>query len=163
MARNRPSARRSDAKLGLRHPDPAGVVRAAKNPHRPAAGADRRQPSRGDRVRPAGRAGVDARVTLLGVCCGIAGISAAAQFGLAVANLFDGLKFDVIAAVLVGGIALRGGQGSPIQAALGAVFIALLQNFMLLHEFTTGWRMFVVGSLVALATFVFHLLQKRHA
>ena len=102
-------------------------------------------------------------VTLLGICCGIAGISAAAQFGQAVANLFDGLNFDVIAAILVGGIALRGGQGSPIQAALGATFISLLQNFMLLHDFTTGWRTTVVGVLVTLATCMFHVLQRRRA
>ncbi|MCB1487483.1 MAG: ABC transporter permease [Bauldia sp.] len=100
-------------------------------------------------------------LTLFGICCGLAGISAASQFGLAVANLFTGLNIDVIAAVLVGGISLRGGQGSPIQAALGAIFIALLQNFMLLHSFTSGQRMLVVGCLVALATLGFHMLQRR--
>jgi simple sugar transport system permease protein/ribose transport system permease protein len=93
-------------------------------------------------------------MTLFGLCCGIAGISAASQFGLAVSNLFTGLNIDVVAAVLVGGISLRGGQGSPIQAALGAVFIALLQNFMLLHSFTAGQRMLVVGCLVAVAAAV---------
>jgi len=102
-------------------------------------------------------------LTLLGLCCGITGIFAAAQFGQAVANLFQGLNFDVIAAILVGGIALRGGQGSPIQAALGAVFISLLQNFMLLHDFTSGWRTTVVGVLVVVATCGFHLLQRRRA
>ncbi len=100
---------------------------------------------------------------LFGVCCGLAGISAAAQFGLAVANLYTGLNIDVVAAVLVGGIALRGGQGSPIQAAVGAIFIALLQNYMLLHSFTTGTRMLVIGSIVALATLAFHFLQRRQA
>lgn len=102
-------------------------------------------------------------LTLFGLCCGMAGISAASQFGLAVANLFSGLTFDVIAAVLVGGISLRGGQGLPIQAALGAVFIALLQNFMLLHSFTSGQRTLVVGTLVAVATIGFHLMQRRRA
>jgi simple sugar transport system permease protein/ribose transport system permease protein len=111
----------------------------------------------GLRVGQAGLIGV----TLLGICCGLAGISAAAQFGQAVANLFQGLNFDVIAAILVGGIALRGGEGSPVQAALGAVFIALLQNFMLLNDFTSGWRMTVVGCLVGVATCVFHVLQRR--
>ncbi len=111
----------------------------------------------GLRVGQAGLVGV----TLLGICCGMAGISAAAQFGQAVANLFQGLNFDVIAAILVGGIALRGGEGSPIQAALGAVFIALLQNFMLLNDFSSGWRMTVVGCLVAAATCFFHVLQRR--
>jgi simple sugar transport system permease protein/ribose transport system permease protein len=102
-------------------------------------------------------------LTIFGVCCGLAGISAASQFGLAVANLFSGLNIDVIAAILVGGISLRGGQGSPIQAALGAIFIALLQNYMLLHSFTTGQRMLVVGCLVALATLGFHMIQRSRA
>ena len=102
-------------------------------------------------------------MVLFALCCGMAGISAASQFGLAVANLFVGLNIDVIAAVLVGGIALRGGQGSPVQAALGAVFIALLQNFMLLHSFTTGQRMLVIGCLVVAAVFGFHMIQKRQA
>ena len=100
---------------------------------------------------------------LFALCCAMAGISAASQFGLAVANLFVGLNIDVVAAVLVGGISLRGGQGSPIQAALGAVFIALLQNFMLLHSFTTGQRMLVIGCIVVAAVFGFHMIQKRQA
>lgn len=100
---------------------------------------------------------------LFGLCCGMAGISAASQFGLAVANLFTGLNVDVIAAVLVGGISLRGGQGTPLQAALGAIFIALLQNYMLLHSFTSGQRTLVVGCLVAAATLGFHLIQRRRA
>ena len=102
-------------------------------------------------------------VTLLGLGCGLVGISAASQFGLAAANLFAGLNIDVVAAILVGGIALGGGQGSPIQAALGATFIALMQNFMLLHDLSTGVRMTVVGCLVAAATCVFHVLQRRRA
>jgi ribose transport system permease protein len=102
-------------------------------------------------------------LTLFGLCCGMAGISAASQFGLAVANLFTGLNVDVIAAVLVGGISLRGGQGTPLQAALGAIFIALLQNYMLLHSLTSGQRMLVVGCLVAAATLGFHIIQRRRA
>jgi len=102
-------------------------------------------------------------LTLFGLCCGLAGISAASQFGLAVANLFTGLNVDVIAAVLVGGIALRGGQGTPLQAALGAIFIALLQNYMLLHSFTSGQRMLAAGCLVAAATLGFHVIQRRRA
>jgi simple sugar transport system permease protein/ribose transport system permease protein len=102
-------------------------------------------------------------LTLFGLCCGMAGISAASQFGLAVANLFTGLNVDVIAAVLVGGISLRGGQGTPLQAALGAIFIALLQNYMLLHSFTSGQRMLVVGCLVAAATLGLHVIQRRRS
>ena len=48
-------------------------------------------------------------------------------------------------------------------ALLGAIFIALLQNYMLLHSFTQGQRMLVVGCLVAIATLGFHMLQRSRA
>ena len=88
--------------------------------------------------------------------------AAAAQFSLAKPTLFDGLNIDVIAAVLVGGIALKGGRGSPVQAALGAVSIALAEkNLMLLNGVTTGFRMFVVGALVIASIAIFNLSTER--
>ena len=85
-----------------------------------------------------------------------------AQFSEARANFFEGYDFDYIAAVLVGGIALRGGQGSPLQAAFGAILIALLENFMLLNNVSGGLLMTVVGAVVVGATTGFHLLQRRN-
>lgn len=81
------------------------------------------------------------------------------QFSQAKADLFSNYDFDYIAAVLVGGISLSGGRGTPLQAALGAVLIAVLQNFMLLNGFSAGLRMTVVGGLVVAAISVFHLMQ----
>ena len=60
---------------------------------------------------------------------------------------------------VVGGIALSGGRGTPLQAALGAVLIAVLQNFMLLNGFSAGLRMTIVGALVVAAISVFHVMQ----
>jgi ribose transport system permease protein len=96
----------------------------------------------------------------LGVAC--VAIFTVAQFSEARANLFEGYDFDYIAAVLVGGIALRGGQGSPLQAAFGAILIALLENFMLLNNVSGGMLMTVVGSVVVAATSGFHLVQRRN-
>ena len=97
-------------------------------------------------------------LTSFSVAAAFVGIFTAAQFSLAKPTLFDGLNIDVIAAVLVGGIALKGGRGSPVQAALGAVFIALAQNLMLLNGVTTGFRMFVVGALVIASIAIFQLV-----
>ncbi len=84
-----------------------------------------------------------------------------AQFTLAKADQYAGLDINSIASVLVGGIALRGGRGTPVRAALGAVLIAVLQNFMLLRGWSAGVRLAVVGLVVVLATAGFHLLQQR--
>ncbi|MQT14731.1 ABC transporter permease [Segnochrobactrum spirostomi] len=100
-------------------------------------------------------------LAILSVGAAIVAVFTVCQFSEARANLFNGYDFDYIAAVLVGGIALRGGQGSPLQAALGAVLIALLENLMLLNGFSAGLRMTIVGAVVVGATSAFHLLQDK--
>ncbi len=97
-----------------------------------------------------------ARVTLVAfavfsVGLALAGILNAAAFGEAMANSLTGLTFSVIAALLVGGIAIQGGAGSPWQAAAGAVLIAVISNMMVLNDFSPGGRLAVQGAVVVLA------------
>lgn len=109
------------------------------------------------------RVGLVTAIACAALSIGVAvmAIMTVSQFSQAKADLFMGYDFDYIAAVLVGGIALRGGKGTPLQAALGAVLIALLQNFMLLHGLSAGVRMTIVGLLVIASISLFHLLQGR--
>jgi simple sugar transport system permease protein/ribose transport system permease protein len=109
------------------------------------------------------RVGLVTSVACIALSLGVAlmAIMTVSQFSQAKADLFMNYDFDYIAAVLVGGIALRGGRGSPVQAAFGAVLIALLQNFMLLNGWSAGLRMTIVGLLVVVSISVFHLLQGR--
>ncbi len=98
---------------------------------------------RGD--RPSRRLATAIAMIMLAISCAIVAIFAVSQFSSAKADMFSGLDIDCIASVLVGGIALRGGQGSPLQAALGAALIALLQNYLLLRSLPTGVRFAIVG------------------
>lgn len=100
-------------------------------------------------------------LVMLALSSAIVSIFAVSQFSQAKADMFSGLDIDCIASVLVGGVALRGGQGSPVQAGVGAVLIALLQNFMLLRSLSTGVRFAIVGALVVAATSAFHLAHGR--
>ena len=47
-------------------------------------------------------------------------------------DMGKGAELDAIAACVVGGIRITGGDGSILGAALGAVLIALLQNALVL-------------------------------
>ena len=47
-------------------------------------------------------------------------------------NIAEGLEFEVIAAVIIGGTSLAGGEGSIIGTFLGVLFIGLLSNGMTL-------------------------------
>lgn len=95
------------------------------------------------------------------ITAAIAGMFAAAQFEQARISEFSGLDFDVVAAVLVGGTAIQGGNGSPLRTAIGAVFIAIVQNYMVLLGVSFGVRTVVLGALVLIAVAVFHLLNRR--
>ena len=100
--------------------------------------------------------------TLSALASGLAGIFAAAQFDQATVIQFNGLNFDVIAAVLVGGAALQGGEGSALRSAVGALFIGLLGNLMLLRNASFGARTLVTGAVVVIATSAFHVIRTRN-
>ena len=90
----------------------------------------------------------------------IVGIFETAQFSQATTTTFTTLDFDVIAAILVGGTAAGGGEGSALRSALGGLFIALVSNYMLL-PWPQGTITTVEGALVLIAVVTFHLLRRR--
>lgn len=75
-------------------------------------------------------------------------------------TLAGNLTFDVIAAVLVGGIAIAGGRGSAIGAMLGAVAISAITNLLLLRGFDTGAQLLVKGLLVVVIVVVLQLRRR---
>jgi len=91
----------------------------------------------------------------------ICGILLVAQVAQAKTTNFSGFNIQVIAAVLVGGTAIQGGQGSTMRTALGAVFIALLTNYMLPSQLPVGFRLVIQGAVVAVAVLGFHILRKK--
>ena len=48
------------------------------------------------------------------------------------AGAASGLEFDVIAAVVVGGTSLSGGQGGVLQTLVGVLIVVVLSNGMVL-------------------------------
>lgn len=95
------------------------------------------------------------------VTAAIVGIFAMAQFSQARASGFEGLDFDVVAAVLIGGTAIQGGRGSPVQSALGAVLIATVQNYMLLLGWSSGTRTLITGMFILAIVVAFHVFNRR--
>lgn len=80
--------------------------------------------------------------------------SQAAQGNL---KLGAGLDFDAIAAVLVGGVAIKGGQGRIFDAAIGAIFLAMITNVLLLKGLSLEIQLIVKG-LVVIASVMFGAL-----
>jgi len=96
-----------------------------------------------------------------GFAAGICGILIASQIEQGIVNQFPTLNIDVIAAVLVAGTAVQGGDASMWRTALGACFIALLQNLMLLRDYSFGVRTLIIGLAVLVGVTIYTYFRRR--
>ena len=83
-----------------------------------------------------------------GLCTAFAGILMAARYSSGDLELGLGYDYSAISAVLVGGTAISGGEGSAIRSLIGAFIIAICQVLLLLHGFSTQIQYLAIGVIV---------------
>jgi rhamnose transport system permease protein len=86
-----------------------------------------------------------------GALAGLAGALYAARFGTLDANAGLGFELNVVAAVVVGGVAIFGGSGSVYGAALGAVLLTTIGSALPVLGFDPFWQRAAVGALILAA------------
>ncbi|NLY30782.1 MAG: ABC transporter permease [Firmicutes bacterium] len=75
-------------------------------------------------------------------------------------NAFSGFEMNVIAAVVLGGANVLGGEGSVFGTILGVTVLAVIQNGLILAWIPTYWQQIVVGVII-LAAVCFDVIQNR--
>ena len=88
---------------------------------------------------------------LNGLLVGLAGFVLASRLGAGVPNSGIQYELDVIAAVVVGGTSLTGGQGSVVGTFWGAVFIGVLNNGLNLFGVDPYMQKIALGVVLLLA------------
>jgi ribose/xylose/arabinose/galactoside ABC-type transport system permease subunit len=83
-----------------------------------------------------------------GLFTAVSGILLAARYNQGNMSLAMQYDYDAITAVLVGGTAIQGGDGSMIRTLLGVAVISIIQVVLLLHGFDAAWRHLVAGLVV---------------
>jgi len=83
-----------------------------------------------------------------GIFTGLAGILLAIRYESANMDYGVGYDYDAIAAVLVGGTAIGGGQGSVLRTMIGALVIAAVQVMLLLKGLKQEWQYLAAGVIV---------------
>lgn len=86
-----------------------------------------------------------------GVCFALAGVFMAGRLSSAEGNMAMGFEMDVIAAVVVGGTALRGGRGTMFGTVVGAVLFAVLANALNLLGVASYWQYVLTGTVLVAA------------
>lgn len=86
-----------------------------------------------------------------GLFAAVPGVMLAARFGTGNMEYAQGYDYGAIAAILVGGTAMHGGQGSALRTFVGVAFITVVQVILLLHGLTQQWQYFNIGVIVLAA------------
>ncbi len=98
--------------------------------------------------------------TLSGLTCGISAVMLTAKLDSAVPVAADGYELDAIAAVVVGGTSLMGGEGKLSGTLIGALIIGVVNNGLNLLYVPQGPQRMVKGAIIILAVWV-DMLTKR--
>jgi ribose transport system permease protein len=89
--------------------------------------------------------------TIVGTLAGLAGSLAASRLDSAVVSAGIGVELSVITATVLGGASLKGGEGTILGGVLGVLFIALVQNAMIINGIGILWQPIIVGLVLLLA------------
>ncbi|WGV16177.1 ABC transporter permease [Fuscovulum ytuae] len=98
--------------------------------------------------------------TLSGVLAGITGYLWVARYAVAYVDIAGGFELDVVAACVIGGVAIAGGAGSIWGAILGALFLGVIKNALPVVGISPFWQMAISGSAIILAV-AFNAAQGR--
>jgi rhamnose transport system permease protein len=89
--------------------------------------------------------------TVSGAIAGVAGVLWAAQYGTVDSTAGTGYELQVVSAVVVGGVAIFGGSGSAVGAALGALLLNTISSALYVLGISPFWNQAIFGFLLLLA------------
>ncbi|MGC8667303.1 MAG: ABC transporter permease [Chthonomonadales bacterium] len=98
---------------------------------------------------------------LCGVCAAIAGVVLTAKFQLADTGAGTGAELNAIAAVVLGGTSLSGGQGTVVGSLIGALTIAVLNSGLVLVGVKDTLQGVVIGAVIVLTVVVDQYSRRR--
>lgn len=96
-----------------------------------------------------------------GVLASVAGCLLASRLMSGTPTAGNALELQVLAAAVIGGASLRGGEGTVLGAFLGVVFVALISNAMTMLAVSIYWQMIVTGFVLIVAVAVDMLARRK--
>jgi ribose transport system permease protein len=98
--------------------------------------------------------------TIAGIFSGLAGVIIASRLNSAQPSLGQGYELDAIAAAVIGGTSLSGGEGTMLGTIIGAFIISTLTNGLRILSVPQEWQTVVTGAIVVLAVYL-DILRRR--
>ena len=98
-----------------------------------------------------------------GALAGLAGVLYASRFNSVGATTGTGMELTVVAAAVVGGVAIFGGSGSVTGAALGALLLTTITSSLTALRVDKFWQQAIVGVLILTAIIIDRVASLRTA
>ena len=98
-----------------------------------------------------------------GAIAGVAGVLWAAQYQTVDSNAGTGYELTVIASVVVGGVAIFGGSGSAVGAAIGALLLQTINSALYVLGISPFWDQAIAGALLLAAITLDRIISLRLA
>jgi ribose transport system permease protein len=97
---------------------------------------------------------------LSGLLAALAGVLLASRLMSGTPTAGNALELQVLAAAVIGGASLRGGEGTVLGAFLGVIFVALINNAMTMLAVSIYWQMIVTGAVLVVAVALDMLVRR---
>ena len=98
--------------------------------------------------------------TINGAIAGLCGSMLVGYYATAQPNMAVNSEMDVIAACVIGGVSLDGGQGSAVGVLLGAITIAIIGKSLSMVGINAFWQQSLKGGIILAAVIVNVLVQR---
>ncbi len=89
-----------------------------------------------------------------GALSGLAGLILASRLNSGQPTAGTGYELDVIAACVIGGASLSGGEGTVAGALIGALIMGVLRNGCNLLDISAFWQQVAIGAIIIIAVFI---------
>jgi rhamnose transport system permease protein len=86
-----------------------------------------------------------------GALAGLGGALWLAEFATVASTAGTGYELDVVAAVVVGGVAIFGGSGTVLGAALGALLLNTIDQALVAARVSSFWNQAIAGAMLLVA------------
>ena len=85
---------------------------------------------------------------LSGICIGLAAVVYLSRLGAAQPTAGQSYEMEAVAATVIGGTSIAGGEGGMLGSLIGAVIIAIIRNGLVLLGVGSYWTQIVVGLII---------------
>ncbi|MEO7913037.1 MAG: ABC transporter permease [Roseiflexaceae bacterium] len=101
--------------------------------------------------------------TLSGLLAAIAGVIMTARLGVAAPLAANGYELDIIAAAVIGGASLFGGEGTVTGVILGAALIQVIRNGVVLLGLSNQnqWQFVTIGAMILVVLLLDYWRRRR--